>query len=373
MPKHPCFFFFFFLVVVLCTSVRSSDVPHAKKSQDFERREAEREKEQLFPSIHRTLIEYFHYKLTEFDSIDPPTTALPSAPITNPVTAPAVNTAPGIVTVPGANPGGVSPVPTTTTPVTNPVNPPAPVTNPVTTPSTNPGGQPTVNPVTTPTTNPGGQPTGNPVTTPSVGNAPVGRGQSWCIAKNGASQAALQSALDYACGIGGADCVTIQQGSSCYEPATLQNHASYAFNSYYQKNPVPTSCDFGGAATVTTTNPSTGSCVYPSSSSSSSSSTAPTTPSTTPTTAPTTTTPTTQAPYNPTTMPPPGTSSPGSTMPGIQSPTPGFSIGNNDPTGLGAFGASPPLMNSASASNNLQPFIELLMISQIILKVLIYV
>ncbi|PWA87164.1 X8 domain-containing protein [Artemisia annua] len=275
MPKHPCFFFFF-LAVFLCTS------------------------------------------------------ALPSAPITNPVTAPAVNTAPGIVTVPGANPGGVSPVPpTTTTPVTNPVNPPAPVTNPVTTPSTNPGGQPTVNPVTTPTTNPGGQPTGNPVTTPSVGNAPTGRGQSWCIAKNGASQAALQSALDYACGIGGADCVTIQQGSSCYEPATLQNHASYAFNSYYQKNPVPTSCDFGGVATVTTTNPT---------------------------------------PYNPTTVPAPATSSQGSTMPGIQSPTPGFSIGNNDPTGLGAFGASPPLMNSASASNNLQPFIELLMILPIILK-----
>ncbi|KAI3509041.1 hypothetical protein L1887_24065 [Cichorium endivia] len=351
-------FFFLQLLLFVSNSVTSSDIPHAQDSNDhFERRELDREKEQLLPSIHRTLIEYFRYKLTEFDSIDPPTTALPSPPITNPVTAPPVtnpvNTAPGIVTVPGANPVGVSPNPTTTNPMTNPVTPPVPVTNPVTTPSTNPGGQPTVNPVTPPSVMPppttsGGNGNGN-------GNAPAGRGQSWCVAKNGASQAALQSALDYACGIGGADCATIQQGSSCYEPATLQNHASYAFNSYYQKNPVPTSCDFGGAATVTTTNPSIGSCIFPSSSSSSSSS-SPSTP----------TTPTMQAPVNPTSLPTPTssslptpTSSSGSTIPGTQSPPPGFSFGNPDPgsTGLGAFGASPPLGNTASASNGLRPFV----------------
>ncbi|KAI3786761.1 hypothetical protein L1987_40701 [Smallanthus sonchifolius] len=194
--------------VLLVLAVTSSDIPlpHVK---DFE---VVWEKEQLFPSIHRALVEYFQ---TEFDSIDPPTTALPSPPLTNPVTTPMVNTAPGIITVPGTNP------------TTNPVNPPVQV-NPVTTPSTN----------------------------PPTASGSNGRGQSWCIAKNGASQAALQSALDYACGIGGADCATIQQGSSCYEPATLQNHASYAFNSYYQKNPAPTSCDFAGAAAITTTNPS---------------------------------------------------------------------------------------------------------------------
>ncbi|KAJ9556875.1 hypothetical protein OSB04_011489 [Centaurea solstitialis] len=186
-----------------------------------------------------------------------------------------------------------------------------------------------------------------------------GGGGRWCIAKNGASQAAIQSALDYACGIGGADCSTIQQGASCYEPVTLQNHASYAFNSYYQKNPVPTSCDFGGAAVVTTNNPSSGSCVFPSSSSSS---TSPSSSSTTPTSSsPSTTTPTspiTQAPVNPTSMPTPATSSsssPGSTLPGAQSPPPGFTLGNPDPTGLGAFGASPPLMNTPSESNNLRP------------------
>ncbi|KAJ9556877.1 hypothetical protein OSB04_011491 [Centaurea solstitialis] len=78
--------------------------------------ELNREKEEFFPSIHRALFEYFRYKLTEFDSIDPPTTALPSAPIMNPVTAPAVttppvNSAPGIVTVPGTNPVGSVPPP----------------------------------------------------------------------------------------------------------------------------------------------------------------------------------------------------------------------------------------------------------------------
>ncbi|KAL4556438.1 hypothetical protein LXL04_039090 [Taraxacum kok-saghyz] len=349
-PSSKCFFVLP-LLLVLCNSVMSSDM------NAFERRELDREKEQLFPSIHRTLVEYFRYKMTEFDSIDPPTTALPSPPITNPVTGPPVNTAPGIVTVPGANPVGVSPTPTTTTPVTNPVNPPVPVTNPVTTPSTNPGGTPTANPITTPSVMP-------PPTT-STGNAPAGRGQSWCVAKNGASQAALQSALDYACGIGGADCATIQQGSSCYEPTTLQNHASYAFNSYYQKNPVPTSCDFGGAATITTTNPSVGSCIFPSSSSSSSSSLP------TPPTTQTPVNPTTQAPVNPTALPtptsssfpPPTTSSSGSTIPGALSPPPGFSFGNPDPTGLGAFGATPPLGSTASGSNGLRPIAGLLVAS----------
>jgi hypothetical protein len=81
-------------------------------------------------------------------------------------------------------------------------------------------------------------------------------GGSWCVASPSASATALQVALDYACGQGGADCSAIQQGGSCFSPDTVRDHASYAFNSYYQKNPVQTSCDFGGTAALTTADPS---------------------------------------------------------------------------------------------------------------------
>ena len=76
------------------------------------------------------------------------------------------------------------------------------------------------------------------------------------MAKQGASESDLQSALNYACNQGGADCSQILPGANCYEPNTLLDHASYAFNDYYQKNPIPTSCVFGGVATLTSNDPS---------------------------------------------------------------------------------------------------------------------
>lgn len=87
-------------------------------------------------------------------------------------------------------------------------------------------------------------------------SSPPSSGASWCIASQSASQKALQIALDYACGHGGTDCSAIQAGQSCYNPNTIHDHASYAFNSYYQKNPVPNSCNFGGTAVITSTDPS---------------------------------------------------------------------------------------------------------------------
>ncbi|KAL3814609.1 hypothetical protein ACJIZ3_015877 [Penstemon smallii] len=231
-------FLFLLSILIVCSSVLF--ISSLKK-------QVKQEKEQsgvVFHSSHR-----------ELQNIDPPITNFPTTPVTNPVTTPSTlnpppdTPTPTIVTIPSANPSSTPITFPPATPSTNPVNPPTPVTNPVTTPSTNiPGGQPVTNPAV-----------GPPVTTT---NPPVVSGQSWCVAKSGVPETTIQSALDYACGIGGADCASIQQGAGCYNPNTLQNHASYAFNSYYQKNSGPTSCDFGGAAALTNTNPSSGSCIY---------------------------------------------------------------------------------------------------------------
>lgn len=89
-------------------------------------------------------------------------------------------------------------------------------------------------------------------------------GQTWCVANGKVGDEKLQAALDYACGEGGADCRPIQSGATCYNPDSLEAHASYAFNSYYQKQArVSGSCDFGGAAYVVSQTPRYGSCKFP--------------------------------------------------------------------------------------------------------------
>ena len=79
---------------------------------------------------------------------------------------------------------------------------------------------------------------------------------TWCVARSDASDQALQTALDYACWAG-ADCAPILTNGLCFLPNTLIAHASYAFDSYFQrKNMAPGSCDFSGTATVAKTDPS---------------------------------------------------------------------------------------------------------------------
>ncbi|KAK9140944.1 hypothetical protein Scep_010625 [Stephania cephalantha] len=88
---------------------------------------------------------------------------------------------------------------------------------------------------------------------------------TWCVARSNVKWEALQTALDYACG-SGADCAPIQPNGLCSLPNTMMSHSSYAFNSFYQrKSKAPGSCDFAGAAYIAMTDPSYGSCVYPSS------------------------------------------------------------------------------------------------------------
>ncbi|XP_059652201.1 uncharacterized protein LOC132299530 [Cornus florida] len=335
---------------------------------EFEQKELEREEEQMFHSSHRELL----LKTTLHDIVEPPTTSFPPTPITNPTTPPVTippenNPTPTIVTVPSTNPAVPFPYTTPTpTPYNDPVNSPVPLTNPVTTPITVPGGaQPITNPVTTYPAPTGGVPVTTPVTTPvappATTNAPAVPGQSWCVAKAGALESALQSALDYACGMGGADCSMIQQGASCYNPDSLQSHASYAFNSYYQKNPTQTSCDFGGTGMITNINPSSGSCIYPTSSSSSTPTTFPTptpTPTTFPTPTPTTTTASSGAPV-------PGYGSP-PTVVNTSNPALGTTITNPASGTTTVFESPPGATNSTSISANLQPSIGVILITSII-------
>lgn len=88
--------------------------------------------------------------------------------------------------------------------------------------------------------------------------------QTYCIAMDNVDSRTLQTALDWACGQGQANCSEIQPGEDCYQPSNVKNHASYAFDSYYQKEgKAAGSCDFKGVAMITTTDPSHGSCIFP--------------------------------------------------------------------------------------------------------------
>ncbi|XP_051182491.1 glucan endo-1,3-beta-glucosidase 3 [Lolium perenne] len=87
--------------------------------------------------------------------------------------------------------------------------------------------------------------------------------QTYCVARDGADEKMLQAALDWACGPGKVDCSVLTQGQPCYDPDTVQDHATYAFNAYYHGMGMGSgTCYFSGVAVITTTDPSHGPCVY---------------------------------------------------------------------------------------------------------------
>ncbi|WCJ27323.1 Carbohydrate-binding X8 domain superfamily protein [Euphorbia peplus] len=236
----------------------------------------------------------------------------PSSVVTTQLdTIPIVNPTPPSMTTPIDNPSPYG----NPSPIDNPIDsPPAPtgfMTPPMPPANTIPQIPPTP-PIPNPTT-----PTPTPTTPTPTTTTPTSSGGQWCIASPTASETALQVALDYACGYGGADCSPLQPGASCYNPNTLRDHASFAFNDYYQKNPAPTSCAFGGTAQLTSTDPSSGSCRF-----SSTKSTPSIPPPASPPPVPMTTTPPTTTTTTPTTMTPPMLTTPGGpTVFGVAEPT----------------------------------------------------
>eukprot|EP01018_Ginkgo_biloba_P002013 Gb_00800 [translate_table: standard] len=103
---------------------------------------------------------------------------------------------------------------------------------------------------------------------PSVSPTPVPpatrpTGNVWCVPKPGVDVKTLQANLDYACGHG-IDCKPIQPGGPCYSPNTVEAHAAYAMNAFYQISGRNSwNCDFAQTATLSASDPSYGGCVYP--------------------------------------------------------------------------------------------------------------
>ncbi|KAJ4812588.1 hypothetical protein LUZ62_025154 [Rhynchospora pubera] len=103
----------------------------------------------------------------------------------------------------------------------------------------------------------------NASTSAAKGQEPEYNPKQWCVVDDQQTDDVLQKALDWACGPGHADCMAIQPKMPCYLPNTVKDHASFAFNSYWQKyKKQGATCDFHAAALLTETDPSHGSCKF---------------------------------------------------------------------------------------------------------------
>ncbi|XP_056866905.1 glucan endo-1,3-beta-glucosidase 1 isoform X2 [Raphanus sativus] len=85
----------------------------------------------------------------------------------------------------------------------------------------------------------------------------------WCVANPHIPDQVVQAAAEWACQQSVACCSRIQLGQNCFLPNTIKDHASVVFNTYYQNyKHQGGSCDFNGAAVITDTDPSHGSCQF---------------------------------------------------------------------------------------------------------------
>eukprot|EP01013_Petalomonas_cantuscygni_P033545 TRINITY_DN60568_c0_g1_i1.p1 TRINITY_DN60568_c0_g1~~TRINITY_DN60568_c0_g1_i1.p1 ORF type:complete len:180 (-),score=5.23 TRINITY_DN60568_c0_g1_i1:220-759(-) len=65
-----------------------------------------------------------------------------------------------------------------------------------------------------------------------------------------ASDEMLQNAINWICSSTGVDCSQINSGGCCFQPNTLENHCTWAFNQYFQmlySSQGDAACNFGGA------------------------------------------------------------------------------------------------------------------------------
>uniref|UniRef100_A0A0A9DGD8 X8 domain-containing protein n=1 Tax=Arundo donax TaxID=35708 RepID=A0A0A9DGD8_ARUDO len=98
---------------------------------------------------------------------------------------------------------------------------------------------------------------------PAPGPGPAAVIRRWCVPKLAADEMVLQENIDFACGQEGIDCSAIRPGGICYEPDSVQGHAAYAMNLYFQSNGQHAfDCDFGQTGVVTTADPSYGGCKF---------------------------------------------------------------------------------------------------------------
>ncbi|KAI5069710.1 hypothetical protein GOP47_0016011 [Adiantum capillus-veneris] len=85
----------------------------------------------------------------------------------------------------------------------------------------------------------------------------------WCILNpNVADRSKLADSIGYACANG--DCTELGYGCSCNKYLDESGNASYAFNSYYQRqNQEKGACSFNGLGQIVTKNPSVSNCKFP--------------------------------------------------------------------------------------------------------------